>query len=129
MLSVKIFHLTKLLKLSHRTVVVTKSPPDTSSSSSPSSLHHQLVGLERAGLVQTAISLDHWALLQKAGFPQVGLAVWLSALTDFDHVCQHKVIEVVGSKFDPSNPPHPEDDEEKKVTCQTVKSLLEREVR
>ena len=71
----QIFHLTKLLKLSHRTVVVTKSSPDTSSSSSPSSLHHQLVALERAGLVQTAISLDHWALLQKAGFPQVGLAV------------------------------------------------------
>ena len=56
-------------------MVVTKSSADTSSSSSPSSLHHQLVALERAGLVQTAISLDHWALLQKAGFPQVGLAV------------------------------------------------------
>lgn len=128
MLSVKIFHLTKLLKLSHRTVVVTKSPPDTSSSSSPSSLHHQLVGLERAGLVQTAISLDHWALLQKAGFPQVRLMVTSWEL-DIHNVRQHKVIEVVGSKFDPSNPPHPEDDEEKKVTCQTVKSLLEREVR
>ena len=71
----KIFHLTKLLKLSHRTVVVTKSSSETSSSSSPSSLHHQLVGLERAGLVQTAISLDHWALLQKAGFPQVWLVL------------------------------------------------------
>ena len=36
---------------------------------------------------------------------------------------------MVGSKFDPSNPPHPEEDEEKKITSQTVKSLLEREVR
>ena len=39
------------------------------------------------------------------------------------------MIEVVGSKFDPSNPPQSEEDEEKKVTSQTVKSLLEREVR
>ena len=109
--------------------MVTKSPPDTSSSSSPSSLHHQLVGLERAGLVQTAISLDHWALLQKAGFPQVWLVLISSPWLDIYNVCQHKVIEVVGSKFDPSNPPQSEEDEEKKVTSQTVKSLLEREVR
>ena len=39
------------------------------------------------------------------------------------------MIEVVGSKFDPSNPPQSEEDEEKKITSQTVKSLLEREVR
>ena len=105
----QIFHLTKLLKLSQRTVVVVKSCPDTTSSSPPSALHQQLVSLERAGLVQTAIAMDHWALLQKAGFPQ------------------HKVIELVGSMFDPSNPPHGVE-EERRVTSQTVKCLLEREV-
>ena len=100
--------MTKLLKLSERTVVVVRSGPETSSSSSPAALHHQLVTLERSGLVQTAIALDHWALLQKAGFPQ------------------HKVIELLGSKFDPSNPPV--EGEERKGTSLTVKSLLEREV-
>ena len=90
-------------------MIVVKSGADTSSSSPPAALHHQLVSLERSGLVQTAIALDHWALLQKAGFPQ------------------HKVIELVGSKFDPSNPPVGEG-EGRRGLSQTVKSLLEREV-
>ena len=116
MVKEKMFHLTKLLKLSQRTVAVLDSACVSSVSlsptSSPSPLHRRLVSLERAGLVQTVLALDPWALLQKAGLPQ------------------HKIIELCGSKFDPSNPVS--------VSCassgedntnKTVTTMLQREVR
>ena len=106
----KMFHLTKLLKLSQRTVLVLDSSSSflsPSLTSSPSSLHRAVVSLERAGLVQSLISLDPWALAQKAGFPQ------------------HKMIELCGSKFDPSNPPAGDEDN----TNKAVITRLQREVK
>ena len=107
----KMFHLTKLLKLSQRTVLVLDSSSSFSPSltSSPFSLHRAMVSLERAGLVQSLISLDPWALAQKAGFPQ------------------HKMIELCGSKFDPSNPPF--GDEHEDNTNKAVITRLQREVK
>ena len=108
----KMFHLTKLLQLSQRTVLVLDSATSCSPSltSAPSPLHRAVVSLERAGLVQTLIALDPWALAQKAGFPQ------------------HKMIELCGSKFDPSNPPTPTSGDEDN-TNKTVTSRLQREVK
>ena len=70
----KMFHFSKLVKFSQRTVVVIDSEFFSSSLSvfsSPSSFHKSLVSLEKAGIIQTVISLDHWSLLQKAGYLQV----------------------------------------------------------
>ena len=90
----KLFHLSKLLKLSQRTAVITDdSPSSPSLSSLPSAQHHHLVSLERSGLIQTVITLDPWSLLQKSGFPQ------------------HKIIECRGSNFNPSNPQIRDEDE------------------
>ena len=109
MITEKIFHLTKLLKLSQRTVLVLdSSSPSVSLTSAPSPLHRAVVSLERACLVQTLVALDPWALAQKAGFPQ------------------HKMIELCGSEFDPSNPPLGSGDT---CTSRTVTSMLEREVK
>ena len=114
MVKEKMFHLTKLLKLSQRTVAVLDSACVSSVSltptSSPSPLHRRLVSLERAGLVQTVLALDPWALLQKAGLPQ------------------HKMIELCGSKFDPSNPVSTVSSG-KDNTNRTVTTMLQREVR
>ena len=106
----KMFHLTKLLQLSQRTVLVLDSSTFFSPSltSAPSPLHRAMVSLERAGLVQTLIALDPWALAQKAGFPQ------------------HKMIELCGSKFDPSNPPPPGDEDN---TNKAVTTRLQREMK
>ena len=109
MVKEKMFHLTKLLQLSQRTVLVLDSStsPAPCLTSAPSSLHRAAVSLEREGLVQTLIALDPWALAQKAGFPQ------------------HKMIELCGSKFDPSNPPPGDEDN----TNKTVITRLQREVK
>ena len=70
----KLGHLARLLQLSQRTILVLDSSslcPGLAATSRPGPLHRDLARLERAGLLHTAITLDPWALLQKAGFPQV----------------------------------------------------------
>ena len=70
----KLGHLARLLQLSQRTLLVLDSSslrPGLAATSRPAPLHRHLARLERAGLLHTAITLDPWALLQKAGFPQV----------------------------------------------------------
>ena len=67
--------LARLLRASHRTVLYLDSRQlggsEPGTASQPGRVHRLLVRLEEVGLVHTAVALDPFSLLQKAGFPQV----------------------------------------------------------
>ena len=65
--------LMKLLKISRRTLLVdgSFSKGQIKASNLPSSIHHYVTALEKAGLVNGVVSLSQESLYQKAGYPQV----------------------------------------------------------
>ena len=73
MIKEKVFHLSKIFTLSQRTVVIFDSEFESSSfsaSSMPTTLHQQMVNMEKEGLIQSVVSLDQCSLPRKLAFPR-----------------------------------------------------------